>query len=215
MRIRSHTVGFLVVHSKVLDTGTHTVALHTTYVGGGNLTRHQRVFGIILEVTSAKRVTVNVQRRSQQHVRTVFQHFVTDGPAYTFHQFLVPGRGEQSPDREMSTIVCSRIPLTLGVDTQSGGTIGQHHGGNAETLDRVGGSCRARHQLFRRTDYGTVTRETCHTSTYYQMSLFFQGHGANHLIQRGLSKLRHTRSASRQDSHCCCHGYDILLHNLI
>ena len=26
--------------------------------------------------------------------------------------------------------------------------------------------------------------------------LFFQGHGANHLIQRGLSKLRHTRSAS-------------------
>ena len=85
MRIRSHTVGFLVVHSKVLDTGTHTVALHTTYVGGGNLTRHQRVFGIILEVTSAKRVTVNVQRRSQQHVRTVFQHFVTDGLTYTFH----------------------------------------------------------------------------------------------------------------------------------
>ena len=196
MRIRSHTVGFLVVHSKVLDTGTHTVALHTTYVGSGNLTRHQRVFGIILEVTSAKRVTVNVQRRSQQHVRTVFQHFVTDGLTYTFHQFLVPGRGEQSSDREMSTIVRSRISLTLGVDTQSSGTISQHHSGNAEALNRICGSCRTRHQLSRCTDYGTVTRETCHTGTHYQMRLFFQGHGANHLIQRGLSKLRHTRSAS-------------------
>ena len=215
MCIRSHTVGFLIVHGKMLDAGTHAVTLHTTYISCGNLTRNHRVFGIILEVTSAKRVTVNVQCRSQQHIRTVFQHFVTDGLTYTFHQFLVPSRSEQSPDREMGAIIRSRIPFTCGVDTQSGGTIGQHHGGNAETLNRVCGSCRARHQFLRGTDNGTVARETRHTGTYYQMRLLFQGHSTNHLIQRCLSQLRHTRSASRQDSHCCCHGYDILLHNLI
>ena len=127
MRIGVHAVGLLIVGSEVLDTRAHIVLLYASDVSGSRLTSHHRILRVVLEVTSAERVTHDVQGRSQQHIGTILLHLFTNGLANLFNQLGVPGRGQQRTNGEVSAVIGIVIALTGSVDTQSGRTVGQYH----------------------------------------------------------------------------------------
>ena len=83
-------VGFLVVGSEVFDRSANTVLLYTAHVSRSHLAREQRVFGIVLEVATTKRVAVEVHSRGEEHIHTIFQHFIAHGSGYGFNEFRVP-----------------------------------------------------------------------------------------------------------------------------
>ena len=91
MCIGIHAVGLLVVGSKVLDAGTNIVLLNAGNVGSSRLTSNNRIFRVVLEVTSAQWVTHNVECRSQQYVGTIFFNLFTDSLSHLFNELGVPG----------------------------------------------------------------------------------------------------------------------------
>lgn len=60
----------------MLDGGSHAIALDTVYHRCRYPARQVGIFGIILEVTSAERASVDIQRGGQEYVATVFFHLV-------------------------------------------------------------------------------------------------------------------------------------------
>ena len=77
-----HTVGLLVVHSKMLEARTYAIALHAFDVGCRRLSGQQGILGIIFKVTATERIPLNVDSRCQQHVDAIFLHLVSDGSAH-------------------------------------------------------------------------------------------------------------------------------------
>ena len=203
MRIGIHAVRLLVVGGEVFDTRAYVVLLHTGDVGGSGLAGHYGILGIILEVTAAERVTHDVQGRRQQNVGTVLLDFFTDGLAHLFHQLCVPGRGEQRTDGEVCAIVRGLVALTLGVDAQSGRTVSQYHGRNAERVERIGGAGSTRYQVFRGTYHGFVAGESGHTNTNHKVGLVLKRHLSHDffLINRVLSYFVGRVTAHKKGSH--------------
>ena len=194
-----HTVCFLVIDGKVFDGGSHTIALHATYVCSRNLSTHQRVFGIVFKVSPAKRMPLDIQGRCQQYIHAVFQNLVTDSLTHTLHKLLVPRGSKQSPYGEMGAIISSSVSLTRRVDTESCRTVGQDYGRNAEPGNGVSGSGRTGNQAACLTHHGAVAIfKSFHTGANHQMRLFFQSHGGNYIVQRCFSKLWRTRPASHE-----------------
>ena len=66
--VDNHTAFFLVVQSKVLNASRNTVGLNTADVCGGHLTCEIRIFGEVLEVSAATRVTLHVRSGTEQYV---------------------------------------------------------------------------------------------------------------------------------------------------
>lgn len=72
---------------KVLETGGHTFALYSLYVPASHLSTQQRVLGVALEPSSSQRAPLDVDRGSQEHVRSLgftlvselFPHFLGEG----------------------------------------------------------------------------------------------------------------------------------------
>ena len=137
MRIVVHTVGLLVVSCKMLDAGTDTVRLDTAYVSRTGLSGHDRVFRIVLEITSAQRAAHYVYSRSKQDIGTVFLDFLADSRSYLLNEAGVPGRCEQGADREMCAVVCLVIARPCGVYPQAGRTVGKHDSRNAKPLQWI------------------------------------------------------------------------------
>ena len=90
MRIIAHAVGFLVVSSIVLDTRAHIILLNAGNIGSSCFTSNQGVLGEVFKVTAVEGITVNVKSRSQQHVDTIFLHFLTHGDSHFFNELGVP-----------------------------------------------------------------------------------------------------------------------------
>ena len=130
--IVAHTIGLLVVGSKVLDTGTHIVLLNASDIGSSSLTCHNRVLRIVLEVTATKGITHDVQCGSQQYIGAILLYLFTNGLTYFFNELCVPCRSKQGSYGEVSAIIRGRVALTCRVDTESGRTISQDNGGNAQ-----------------------------------------------------------------------------------
>ena len=182
MCIIVHTVRLLVIGSKVLDTGTHIVLLDTCDIGGSGLTRHDGIFGIVLEVTAAERVTHNIEGWSQQHIGTIFLHFLTDGLSYFLNEFGVPCRGQQCSDGEMCTVIGGRITLTGSIDAQSGRTVGKNDSRDSNGVERIGGTSGTRHQVTGSANHGVIARETLHTCSDNKVSLVFERHLGHHFF---------------------------------
>ena len=85
-----HAVCLLVIGGKVLDAGTNVILLNTGDIGRSCLTSYNRILRVILEVTSAQRVTHNVEGRSQQHVGTILLHLLTNSLTYLLDELGVP-----------------------------------------------------------------------------------------------------------------------------
>ena len=91
MRVIVHAVGLLVVSGKVLDTCTHTVRLYTANVCSTGFSGHDRIFRIVLEITSAQRTAHYIHGRSQQDICSVFLDLLADRRSNLFYKFGIPG----------------------------------------------------------------------------------------------------------------------------
>ena len=89
--INRSTIGLLGVYGEVLGRDTCALTLYAIDIGGSNLTGEQRVFRVILEVTAAERITVQVHARTKDDVAAVFFGLVADGLTHLAYQFGVPG----------------------------------------------------------------------------------------------------------------------------
>ena len=71
---------------------THTAhALNAPGDGGCHFTGYERIFGIVLEISAAQRVAVNVETRRQPDGHTNLQHLSTNCFADLRQKFRVPG----------------------------------------------------------------------------------------------------------------------------
>ena len=202
--IVAHAVGLLIVGSEVLDACTHVVLLHTGDIGTGSLTSHHGVLRVVFEVTATEGVAHDVQGRGQQHVGTILLHLLADGLTHLFDELGVPGRGKQGADGEVGTVIGGRVTLTGCIDAESGRTVGQYDGRDAERVERIGGTSGTRHEVLRGTDDGLITRESGHTCSDDEVGLVFERHLGHHffLIDHFLGRgLIGCATASHQDSH--------------
>ena len=86
-----HTVIFLVVGCKVLDTGSDSgMGLDSSGIGCGAHTCHQRIFRVVLEISSAKRISVNIHARRQPYGNVEFFHLFSDDITAFLDQIHVP-----------------------------------------------------------------------------------------------------------------------------
>ena len=131
MRIGIHAVGLLVVGSKVLDTRADIILLDTKDIGSSCLSCHNRILGIVLEVTSTERVTHDVECRRQQHIGTILLYLLTDCLSYLLDELGVPCGSQQRSDGEVGAVVSSGITLAGSIDTQSGRTVSKNDGWDA------------------------------------------------------------------------------------
>ena len=106
------SVCLLVVICEMLYCRSHVVFLDATHVCGGRLAGNHRIFRIILKITAVKWMAMDVQRRGQIHIGTVFVHFLSHCSTNLLYKFLVPGGSEQGTDREVRTIVGVGVPFT-------------------------------------------------------------------------------------------------------
>ena len=124
--IDSSTICLLRIYSEVLGRYANILLLHTLNIGCCNLTRQQRVFGVVFEVTSAEGIAMQVHARAEDHVATVFLGFVADGLSHFADQFRIPGRGQTRANGECCSIICLCGTLTSWVDTYSGRAVSKY-----------------------------------------------------------------------------------------
>ena len=179
--IYSSTVGLLRVDGKVLGTHTGTLTLHTLYIGCCNLTCQQRVLRVVLKVTSAQGIAMQVHTRAQNHVAAILLGLITNSLSHLVHQVGVPGRSQARADREGGGIIGLVGTLTCRVDTYTGRTVGKHSGRNAQTWYGRRCTCSTSHQVGLATHYGVSTEKVVGTANQ-KFGLFFKGHSLDYLV---------------------------------
>ena len=91
MLIDIHTVVFLVIGCKVLDAGSDSgMGLDSSGIGCCTQTCHKWILGIVLEVSSAERISVNVHARCQPYGNVEFFHLFSDDITAFLDQIHVP-----------------------------------------------------------------------------------------------------------------------------
>lgn len=79
--------GFLVVRREMLCRGPHATGLYAPDHCRSTFSAEHRVFGIVLEVSAAHGIAVNVQPRAEDDVTAILQDFIPDCPAASLNQF--------------------------------------------------------------------------------------------------------------------------------
>ena len=114
-------VCLLIVHAEMLYAGSDLLALDAVHHRSGAKSRKERILGIILEVSSAQRASVDIDRRSKPYAAVIFLHLFRSSSTDLLKQILVPGAGKQrrtGPRR--------RLDPCLGLDSESGSPIRCH-----------------------------------------------------------------------------------------
>ena len=89
-RVHGHTAKFLAVYCEMLCTGCCTSALYTADEGCCHFSGKVRILGKILEITSAERISLNVQSWSKKNVYPFFHGLFAKGNSHFLFQFLIP-----------------------------------------------------------------------------------------------------------------------------
>ena len=89
-RIHSHTAKLLAVYCEMLCTRCCTSALYAADKCCRHFSGKIRILGKILEVTSAKRISFNVQSRSEKNVYFLFHGLFSKCNSYLLLQFFIP-----------------------------------------------------------------------------------------------------------------------------
>ena len=96
-------VSFLVVESKMLDTGSHTVLLKIPDIRDNHLRCQVRIFAHVLEIPAVKRSPVNVNTRSENHILLPVPCLFSEGFAVKGGHFRIPGGSQTGQCRESRT----------------------------------------------------------------------------------------------------------------
>ena len=99
-RVEAHPVVLLVVDREVLQAGAHPLGLDAPHQRRRRLARQQRVLGEVLEVASARGVTLDVQPGPEQDAHALCACLSAQRRADLLDQADVPGRAERRRGRE-------------------------------------------------------------------------------------------------------------------
>ena len=131
--VNRRTVCLLRVHGKVLGRDTGSLTLHTIDISSSDFTCQQGIFGIILEVTSAEGIAMEVHAWAEDDVAAVFLGLITDSLTDFPDKFCVPSGGQTAADGKGCGIIGLVGSLSSGVDTYAGRAVGEDCGWDSET----------------------------------------------------------------------------------
>ena len=106
MYIQAHTVSFAVICGEMFQRNTHSSVLDAKGYSCCNFTRNNRIFRKVFVVASAKRVSHNIESRSQLYIRAIFESLVSEGFPYLLRQLLIPCRSQRDTCRKSGSIEC-------------------------------------------------------------------------------------------------------------
>ena len=142
--VHGEAVGLGVVGHVVLRRGADAVVLHAFDVGGGEIGGEHRVLAERLEMPSAERGAVQVDRRAEDHVDALAAGLHRGRGAVAPGDVRIPGRRERGGGREVER----RIALVPGLAADARRAVGDQDAAQADLLDRPGGpEVTARQQL--------------------------------------------------------------------
>lgn len=125
-------VALLIVRREMLDRSPDALRLNPAHHRGAHFPRQKRIFGIVLEIPSAQRIALNIHRRGQKHVGTVFKRFVTHRVTDRLHQFGIPRSGQRGGCGESGAVIgFGRVAVPEGFHAHSGRTVA--HDGRHQT----------------------------------------------------------------------------------
>ena len=99
MVVGEHPVVFQVIGCEMLDRGAAlAVFLYAEGHGSGAFSGNQRILGIILKVSSAERIPVNVQSRRQPEIHMELLHFFSYHVPDLLDELRIPGLSQLGSD---------------------------------------------------------------------------------------------------------------------
>ena len=91
---------FLTIDGEVLRTCGNAVTLDASNQARRHTTGDDRIFGVILEITTAQRVAFNVHARTEQYVYVKIVRFLAERFAHFLGECRIPGIGHGASGRE-------------------------------------------------------------------------------------------------------------------
>ena len=136
-RINSMSFELLIVRGKMLDRRNHAFPLHSLDVSHRQAPREIGIFAVPLEISFPQRRTVNVHRRTQNHISSQSFHFLSNRLPLVSQQIGIPGRGHRHSRRKGSRgHFVPALLISLGRRSSprpySNRPIGHFYGGDAE-----------------------------------------------------------------------------------
>ena len=129
------------VGGEVLDGGAHVPALHAVDIAGGHLSGQEGVLGEILEIAPAQRGALDVHRGAEHHGQLFMLAGIADGLAHAADHVHVEGRRRSAGRREahgLDALVHAQVVGLVVLLAQPVGAVGDHRGGHAQALHRLG-----------------------------------------------------------------------------
>ena len=104
--IRVHSVIFLIIQCEMFDSCANSgMLLYAQCICCRTFPCNKRILGIIFEVTSAQRISVNIHPRCQPQCHTEFFHLFPDNISAFFDCIHIPCLGKQCGNRDCSTVL--------------------------------------------------------------------------------------------------------------
>ena len=120
------SVGLFVICCKMLYRSCNVLGLDTFYHSCAHLSGNQRILGIVLEVSSAKRISVDIYCWGKPYSKIVLLHFFGTSLSNLLNKSRVPGACKKCRARP-----CCCVHAAFPADTKSGWTVCCHNGWNA------------------------------------------------------------------------------------
>ena len=120
------SVCLFVVRCKMLYRSTDMLGLDTFYHCCAHFSGNKRILGIVLEISSAQRISVNIYRRSQPYGDIVFFHFFCTSLSDLLYKCRIPGACKKGRARP-----CSCVDDAVAADTKSGRSVSSHNRRNS------------------------------------------------------------------------------------
>ena len=137
----THAPVLLTVGGEMLDGGAHVFALDAVDEGCCHLTGQIRIFGEVFKVPAAEGAALDVHGGAQHHAELLVLAAVADGLAHAVDHLLVKGGGSGAGGRHADGcdgVVHAQVVAGIILLAQTVGAVGDHTGGDAQTVDGFG-----------------------------------------------------------------------------
>ena len=131
----------LVVGGEVLDGGAHVLGLNAVDEGGGHFAGEVGIFGEVFKVSAAQGAALDVHCGAKNHAQALVLAAVADGLTHAVDQILVKGGGGSAGGGHadgFNGVVHAQMVGALVLLAQAVGAVGDHAGGDAQTLHGFG-----------------------------------------------------------------------------